>query len=1054
MGALIFGGLLLLAPQIASGATAAPHWIVMSQPAPTDFHPGDGNDFYEIFIRNDGTAGTTESTTVTDVLPRGVVLNTSYSGVSSGYELTYEPVGCEQATNEEVTTVTCTIPGVGAGQDLDINLNVQVPAEASGILTNSVTVSGGGAPQPASATNETPVTPSSDPVPFGASLVAGLGGDTQAGSHPASFTTLIGFNIASVTTSEHCDNNQTPSCGILNAQAKDVEVALPPGLVGNPTAVPYCKQPQFETGIAGCPVSSQVGSMRLYFYGAGTAQQYAPVYNIEPPPGQPGELGFSVSTLAHISMFFHVRSDGDYGLSANISGINQFDPVRAAVLSIWGNPADEVHNPLRESKYHGRCITLEGGCPSGIASPRPFLTTPTSCPGGELSLAFSGDSWQRQIAAPLSATVPGMTGCDVLRFNPSLGVSATTHQAGAPAGYDIDLKVPQNEEVTGLATPDVRNVEVSLPAGTVLSPSAANGLTSCSSAQFGLKVRAKGSCPSTSKVGAVKITTPLLNQPITGTVYVGEPECSPCSPAESGAGNMIQLFIEAEGSGVIVKLAGHTKIDQSTGQTTTEFIDNPQLPFSDLVLSLEQGPSAPLVNPSTCGPSITTAAITPWSSLTPDEISAPAVSIEGCAATPGLNPSFQAGTTDTSRAGAFTGFSVTLTRNDGEQHLGRVSVTTPPGLLGVLKSVELCGEAQANAGTCSAASQIGTGSLLVGPGSAPLPIGGARVYLTGPYEGKPFGLSIVTPAVAGPFVLSGNAGNGTEVVRASIAVDPRTSALTVASDPLPQELNGVPLDIRSVAIDIGRSGFMFNPTNCASMAVTGSIASSTGAIAGVSYPFQANDCTMLPFKPKFTASTQGKASKANGASLQVQVTSGAGQANIAKVKVDLPIKLPSRLSTLQKACIDSVFEANPASCPAVSAVGHATVATPLLKNSLTGPAYLVSHAGAAFPDLEIVLQGEGITLVLDGNTRISKGITSSIFKAVPDAPVSNFHLVLPQGPHSVLATNLPAKAKQNLCGQTLNMPTVITGQNGAVVKQTTKITVAGCPRHRTSRRKA
>ncbi len=285
-------------------------------------------------------------------------------------------------------------------------------------------------------------------------------------------------------------------------------------------------------------------------------------------------------------------------------------------------------------------------------------------------------------------------------------------------------------------------------------------------------------------------------------------------------------------------------------------------------------------------------------------------------------------------------------------------------------------------------------------------------------------------------------------MRASVAVDPHSGALTVTSDLLPQQMNGAPLDIRMVQIDIAREGFMFNPTNCDAMSIGSTVSSATGTAASSAIPLQAVDCAILPFKPTFTVSTQGRASKAGGASLHVKVTSGQGQANIAKVKVNLPLQLPSRLSTLQKACVDSVFEANPASCPAASAVGSATAVTPLLAQPLTGPAYLVSHAGAAFPDLEIVLQGEGIKLILDGNTQIKKGVTSSIFKTVPDAPISSFDLALPSGPHSVLAANLPAKAKFNLCGRKLNMPTVITGQNGAVVRQTTKIVATGCPKRK------
>ncbi len=108
----------------------------------------------------------------------------------------------------------------------------------------------------------------------------------------------------------------------------------------------------------------------------------------------------------------------------------------------------------------------------------------------------------------------------------------------------------------------------------------------------------------------------------------------------------------------------------------------------------------------------------------------------------------------------------------------------------------------------------------------------------------------------------------------------------------------------------------------------------------------------------------------------------------------------------------------------------------------------MSHGGAAFPDLVVILQGEGVTLDLVGSIDIKHGVTSSAFASVPDAPISSFELRLPEGPHSGLAAVLPAKAKGSLCGTSLTMPTTLTGQNGARVKQTTKIAVTGCPKAR------
>jgi hypothetical protein len=319
------------------------------------------------------------------------------------------------------------------------------------------------------------------------------------------------------------------------------------------------------------------------------------------------------------------------------------------------------------------------------------------------------------------------------------------------------------------------------------------------------------------------------------------------------------------------------------------------------------------------------------------------------------------------------------------------------------------------------------------------------VYLTGPYNGGPYGLAVVVRALAGPFDL------GTVVVRQSLRIDPYTAQVTAASDPFPTILDGIPIRLREAALTVDRPGFTLNPTSCAPASVRASITSIGGAVAGTAARFQAAGCSSLPFKPSFRASTASRATKTTGVSLKVKITSGPGQANIAKVKVALPRQMPARLSTLQKACLAQVFEANPAFCPPASLVGSAIARTPLLVDPLSGPVYIVSHGGAAFPDVEIVLQGSGITLILDGSTRIRQGITTNDFESIPDAPVDRFELTLPQGPHSILGANLPGGS--TLCGHGLSMPTTITAQNGVVVKQATKISVSRCAKTRRHRRR-
>jgi hypothetical protein len=322
------------------------------------------------------------------------------------------------------------------------------------------------------------------------------------------------------------------------------------------------------------------------------------------------------------------------------------------------------------------------------------------------------------------------------------------------------------------------------------------------------------------------------------------------------------------------------------------------------------------------------------------------------------------------------------------------------------------------------------------------------VYLTGPYDGAPFGLSIVVPAVAGPFDL------GTIDIRARIDVDPSTAALTITSDPLPQTLDGIPLQIKAVNLDIDREGFIFNPTDCQPLGIQATLASSNNALASVSSRFQAANCATLAFKPELTGVAHAKTSKAGGAYLHMRLVSSPGQANIAKVKVDLPKQLPARLSTLQQACLAAVLEADPASCPAASVVGSVTVLTPILRQPLVGPAYLVSRGGTGTPELEFVLQGEGVSVDVVGQTIIKHGVIAAAFSSLPDVPISTLGLVLGMGPHSLLAANLPASARRSLCGRSLAIPTEITGQNGAVVKQTTKLAILGCPRRATAKRKA
>jgi hypothetical protein len=637
-----------------------------------------------------------------------------------------------------------------------------------------------------------------------------------------------------------------------------------------------------------------------------------------------------------------------------------------------------------------------------------------------------------------SFTSPPVTGCDYVPFSPAIRVDPTGTAANSPTGVSVKLSLPQSDNPDGLAEADMKKAVVKLPLGMALNPSSADGLRACTDAQLGLGSEHPAECPDGSKVGTVLLHTPLLAEPIEGAIYVRTQNSS-----DPASGEMFRIAIELRNDerGIDIKLPGRVAADPVTGQLTSTFDNAPQLPFSDIALSFKSGARAPLTTPASCEPQTTEADLYSWSRPTTPVHTTMTFNLtsgaEGspCPPPSPFAPGFDAGVSSV-QAGGFTPFLTTFSRKDADQSMRRVSVMLPPGLSGSLVGLPLCGEAQANAGTCSQASEIGSAIAGAGDGPTPFYTTGGKVFMTGPYEGAPFGLSVVVPAKAGPFDL------GTVVVRAKVEVDPHTAQLTVTSDPLPQIVGGVPVNLRVVNVTVNRPNFTFNPTSCDPMSVTGNMTGGQGATATVVDKFQVTNCGALGFKPKFSVSTSANASRARGASLDAKLAypKGGGQANVAKVKVELPKQLPSRLETLQKACPAATFDANPAACPVESRVGMATATTPIIPVALTGPAYFVSHGGAGFPDLTIVLQGYGVTVDLVGTTFINEktSVTSTTFKQVPDVPVGAFELKLPQGRFSALAAN------GNLCATRLAMPTVFVAQDGVEIRKSTPIAVTGC----------
>ena len=925
--------------------------------------------------------------------------------------------------------------------------------------------------------------------------------DTLAGDRP--YGVSASFDLTSVFKAQRPED---PEAFEPVQEPKDLIVDLPVGVAANPLAAARCP----ESGVQevrfvpdACPPGSVIGTVAVNFAGLHTSTLEhgfdSALYNVTPDGGYPAQFG---AVFAHAPVFLYGKvlpSPDGYRLRVMAPGILRQGaagiPLLGASFSFFGNPGEH-----------------DGGSSAAMFS------NPTACTGGPLTATVYADSWTHPgewiehgkvlqgpngpdseplLSSPgwvsaQSVSYPDLSGCDALQFDPTATVTPTTTRADEPSGYALDVRVPQGPEVwPARATPDLRDVTVTFPPGVSIDPSAADGLAGCSEAQLDPSSNDPASCPAASQIGTATISTPVLGSPLTGQVFLRAPECEGAACQQAAEeGRMLGLFIQAQGSGVNIKLKGDVEVGTGSarslasglqpGQLRARFADDPQLPVSDLQIRLAGGPYAALANPPTCGQATTSFAITPWSSETPQERSSTfTLDADGqggsCPAVQPFAPGFATGLSFTNAAG-FSPLTLAFSRGDGEQSLSSMSVRLPDGVGAMLAGVPLCGEPQAASGACPAPSVIGHADVAIGAGPSPYGLPGPGepanpVFLTGPYGGDPFGLAIVVHANAGPFHL------GDVVIRAGVGIDPRSAALRIATGALPGLLDGIPLRIRSVNVSVDRPGFMFAPSDCSRTAVTGTVLSAQGASVPVSSPFDVGGCQNMPFRPSFSASTRGNGSFAgHGASLHIRILApaqGPGraspEANLRSVHVELPRLLPTRLTTLQGACPAARFAAGPAGCPSSSIVGSATIHALTLPDPLRGPAYLVSHGGEAFPDLVLVTRADGVRIELVGRTEIRNHVTYTHFDHLPDSPISSFELELPEGPHSVLA------APRSLCAHTrlvsvkrrvtvrshgatrhvvvkvrrrvpvaLAMPTRLEAQNNAVVSRTTKVSITGC----------
>ena len=898
-------------------------------------------------------------------------------------------------------------------------------------------------------------------------------GYTQAAGH-------VPFGVTDFTVT-HSGTFKEDSA-IPTAVVTHVRVDVAPGLATSPADVPQCTTKEFgetEVPVPGfgfyeapvCktgggahgtgPESTVIGEETATVF-AGAAKDVVisgTLYNLVPPKPPAKARSALYGAALKLPIFLTKTVLEEHGVTGPATVEQYYAHTLVEGNVEWGEEAKgtdkgDYHDYFEVNVSPALPLLRSRQLDYGRAGNGAFITNGTNCPGNhtttlslegvplgtEAEIAKSVASGAREFARKPYETLIGLQGCKLVPFNPSFNLEAGASGSDQPDQLTTEVTMPHFTGAEEIDSSQVKTATITLPEGMTLNPSAAYGLEACTVAQARIHSETFGvACPIGSELGTVSLDVPTLPKgSLTGAMYLGGP-LPPASETGPITGPPYTVYVVANSAryDVSVRLKAEVIPNPVTGQLTTVFKENPEQPFSNLTLHFNRGVLTSVANPLICG---TPAGSTTFTPVATEGVPAAAaefgVPITGCASSIPFALS-QSTEYSNASAGAHNSYTFNLARPEGQQYLEKIKTTLPSGLVGEIPDVTLCGEPQAQEGTCGAASKIGTATVTAGSGSSPYSFSGP-VYMTGPYNGAPFGLSIAVPAVAGPFNL------GLVKTRSTVNINSTTARVT-AETTLPTIVGGIPIRLRSLRVDVNRQGFLLNPTNCSTEYTETSLTSTLGGTqTGLNSPLQAEGCSSLAFKPTFAATTSAKHSKTNGASLVTTLTQPGGQSNIKSVFVTLPKALPSRLTTLQKACLAKTFEENPLSCAKVSPgseVGTATAVTPVLPVVMKGPAFLVSHSGEEFPSLELVLEGDGVRTIVEGKTHIKNGITTTNFEATPDVPVSSITVNLPLGPHSALTTE---NLNTNLCTAKLLMPTIITGQNGKQNKYSTVIAPTGC----------
>jgi hypothetical protein len=889
-------------------------------------------------------------------------------------------------------------------------------------------------------------------------------GTRQAGAHPPVrlFARFCDENGGIPNTFGCTTSGPSPE---IESQLKDFVVRLPPGLIGNPTGTPACPEPIWLLGA--CDPNTQIAdSFTQTIEQTGTSFSPIPVeaalYNVETLGLEPARLGtsgnLSSTPPGPFPVTVSLRTSSDFGIDSALESIpTQLGSVNAKILHI-----DTVLCGYAPCNANFDFFGLPPGDPTvTVTDPdaRPFAVNPTSCK--KTTAALEVRSWQTPgTTTTRQSNGITQTGCEDVPFEPTVTTTPDTTQAGAPSGYGVQIKYPREDTCTADDLPSctyeneavwqaqLKDAVVTLPDGVSLAPAGGAGLESCSNEQFGLGNDAPVSCPEASHIGDLTVESPVLCArntdgectgplPLEGKAFFGPTTASKRPTPDKPW----KLFLLLEGSGLRVKLPPGDVTLSESGQITTVFRGQPELPFSRFVLHTRGGGNAVLSNPTTCVTHTGSVTLTGHNGKVSP--SSPTVTPTGCSDPQPFQPVILDASADPSQAGAFSRSHLLFSVPDGHQQLKTLTLSLPPGAVGSLAATPLCPASVVNAlagdpnANCPESSRVGTIRSTVGSADGLLTVSGAVYIGEAIASGDAASFVIVIPAKVGPIDL------GRVVVVNHAVLRPSDSGVDVYSPDIPNLLEGVPLPVRSIEITIDREGFFLNPSGCDTRLFVASFTSYQGGSASSSFPTQATGCDKLPFSPRLRLIAGSKGLTAKGAHppLKAIVSQGRGEANIAKARVILPDIIRPNVPQFQKPgslCTDAQLAAR--ACPASSLIGTSTVRTPVLPFPLTGPVYIVLKAGNPLPELAVFLRSGGIEVLLRAGNGFSGIRILNTFDTVPDVPQSYFELNVNGGRNGIL------NAFSDLCKTTSVQPIdgTFTAHSGKRFSTKPELEIEGC----------